>query len=48
MFSSSSPVKIVVNRRPEMTDAEYTDQQVSLCYGGYDIYGGGGGGGGGA
>ena len=28
MFSTSSSVKIVVNRREEMTDAEYTDQQV--------------------
>ena len=28
MFATSQPVKIVVNRRPEMSDAEFADQEV--------------------
>ena len=28
MFATSQPVKIVVERRPDMTDAEHVDQQV--------------------
>lgn len=28
MFATSKPVKIVVNRRPEMSDAEFADQEV--------------------
>ncbi|XP_063684048.1 anaphase-promoting complex subunit 1-like isoform X2 [Bolinopsis microptera] len=32
MFATSQPVKIVVSRRPEMTDAEYVDQQELLLF----------------
>ena len=31
MFATSQPVKIVVNKRPEMSAAEYQDQQVRVC-----------------
>ena len=34
MFSSSQPVKIVVERTSVMTDPEYIDQQVMLVGGG--------------
>ena len=35
MFATSQPVKIVVNRRPEMSDAEFADQEVSRFLGTY-------------
>ncbi|KAL5269784.1 hypothetical protein ACHWQZ_G003299 [Mnemiopsis leidyi] len=32
MFATSKPVKIVVNRRPEMSDAEFADQEELLLF----------------